>query len=201
MKATAVAVASGRLFELRASKLLALALFAGCGAPPPSVRLLDLRGDPHEPMAVAPGSVHVLVFSSPECPIANAYAPTLQQLAAAWAGQPVKLFLVHPDPDVDATAAARHAVDYALPGTVLLDPNQQLARAVGVTRTPEAAVLGESGLLYRGRIDDQWRALGVRAASATEHDLATAVKRALAGGATPAPWPAAVGCLLPEPRR
>jgi hypothetical protein len=145
--------------------------------------------------------VHVLVFVSPECPIANACAPTLRSLAAQWQGRGVRLFLVHVEPETTADAAREHAREYELSGTILLDPGQHLAAALGVTRTPEAVVVNRTGIAYRGRIDDQWRDLGVRAQAPTEHDLRDAVEVALRGGAVPLPHPPAVGCLLPEPRR
>ena len=113
--------------------------------------------------------MHVLVFTSHECPIANAYAPTLQHLAASWRDAAVQLFVVHVDPDLTAAAAREHARAYALPGTIVLDPAHVLAAALGVTRTPEAVVLTAGGPAYRGRIDDQWRSLGTRAPAATTH--------------------------------
>ena len=173
-----------------------LLVFTACATAAPT----DLDGAPANPLQVAPGEAHVLVFTSHECPIANAYAPTLQALAGHWQTLPVRLFLVHVDPDLSAAAARRHASDYALPGRILLDPGHSLARAVGATRTPEAVVLTPAGLVYRGRIDDQWQALGARAAAATHHDLGDAVTAALAGRPLAGPFPAAVGCLLPEPR-
>lgn len=179
--------------------MLAIAL-AACGGPT-AIALPDLDGAIHAPTRCAADAVHVLVFISHECPIANAYAPTLRALAADWQGQPIRLFIVHVDPDLTAAAAAAHAKDYRLPGTILLDPAQRLAASLGVTRTPEAVVLHDTALVYRGRIDDQWKDLGVRRPIASAHDLRAAVATALAGGVVPPPYPQAVGCLLPEPAR
>lgn len=180
---------------MKAWRGLVLLVLAGC-ATRSAVR--DLDGVPAAPRTVASGAVHVLVFLSQECPIANAYAPTLRELAATWRDAPVRLFLVHVDPDLDAAAARRHAADYELPGTILLDPRHELATALGISRTPEAAVLTAAGLVYRGRIDDQWRALGARGPAST-HELADAVAAILAGRPVAGPFPPAVGCLLPEP--
>ena len=166
------------------------------------ISLSDINGARCAPLDVRGGDVHVLVFTSHECPIANAYAPTLGKLHDAWSQDPrVRSFLVHVDPDMTGARAAQHALDYQLPGTILLDPTQVVARACGATITPEAVVWTASGLLYRGRIDDQWRGLGKRAPRASSRDLEQAVELALAGRALPAPHPPAVGCLLPEPRR
>lgn len=162
----------------------------------------DLDGVLCAPLDVPAGDVHVLVFTSDECPIANAYAPTLGALHETWtATGRVRLFLVHVDPDMTAARAAEHAAAYALPGRLLLDPAQTLAHACGATITPEAVVRVPGGQVYRGRIDDQWRALGSRAPAAAQRDLARAVELALAGSPVPAPHPPAVGCLFPEPRR
>lgn len=165
------------------------------------VQLQDLDGVCHEPLAVDNGAVHVLLFTSHECPIANSYAPTLRELASSWSGTAVRLFLIHVDPDLTVEAARAHARAYELPGVILLDPYHRLARAVGATKTPEAVVLSPSAMVYRGRIDDQWSALGARAQAATSHDLRDAVAQALAGRPVAVPSTPVVGCLLPEARR
>lgn len=179
---------------------LLVALLAACAGAPAN-RVHDLEGAPCDPRCVPAGSVHVLVFTSHECPIANAYAPTLRELAASWMDLPVHVFLVHVDPDLTAAAARGHARDYDLPGTILLDPYQDLARALDVRRTPEAVVLTAASAVYRGRIDDQWHALGARNPTVAHHDLRDAVAGAVRGERATAQGPPAVGCLLPEPRR
>lgn len=190
--------------ESRSAPRFALGLLvalAGCSGHPADVQLSGLDGERCTPQQVAAGQVHVIVFLSHECPIANAYAPTLGSLAAGWAGQPVRLYVVYVEPDLSLDAVRAHRREYALPGTVLLDPAQRLAAALGITRTPEAVVLNHDGLVYRGRIDDQWAALGTRSPAATVHDLRDAVAVALRGGKIAPPFPPAVGCLLPEPAR
>jgi len=177
------------------------ALLTGCSETSVAVTLKDLDGGQHTPQNIAAGQVHVVVFTSQECPIANAYAPTLGKLASEWAMQPVRLFLVHVDPELSIVAARQHRDDYKLPGTILMDPTHLLATALGATRTPEALVLDANGVVYRGRIDDQWPDLGVRAPTASMHDLRDAVTATLRGEKVAMPQQPAVGCLLPEPTR
>ena len=179
----------------------ALLAFVAASCASSRVQLQDLEGLTHEPLVVVPGAVHVLLFTSHECPIANAYAPTLRELASSWAGTAVRLFLIHVDPDLTVAAARAHASNYELPGTIVLDPHQRLARAVGATKTPEAVVITESSQVYCGRIDDQWSALGARAQVASSHDLRDAVAAALAGRPVAMASTPVVGCLLPEARR
>ncbi|MFT4514991.1 MAG: hypothetical protein ACI89X_001239 [Planctomycetota bacterium] len=187
--------------NLRFTMLIAALSLAACSAPIGPV-LADCQGAQHAPLAVAGDDVHVIIFISHECPIANGYAPTLRELHASWASDArTKLFLVHVDPDFTAASAMAHAKDYELPGTLLMDPEQTLASECGATITPEAIVVTASGIAYRGRIDDQWRKLGSRAPQASQHDLADAVANVLKGQAVAQPFAKAVGCLLPEPRR
>lgn len=183
--------------------LLLAAGFASCGgdALGRGPTLVDLQGAVHAPLQRGRGAVHVVLFVSQECPIANSYAPTLRTLAGRWQGQPVRLFVVHVDPDLTAAAAQRHALDYELPGTVLLDPKHELATALAATRTPEAFVVTDAGVVYRGRIDDQWAALGSRAVEPRVHDLRDAVDAVLAGKPVAVAETTAIGCLLPEAKR
>ncbi len=176
---------------------LATLLFAVACATPAAV-VFDADGQACDPRATGDDAVHVVVFTSHECPIANAYAPTLAGLAAAPAPAPVRWFLVHVDPDLSVAAARSHAQEYQLPGTLLFDRRHELAATLQVQKTPEAVVLRRGRVCYRGRIDDQWRALGARG-EAGQRDLAEAIERACQGHPTPQPWPPVVGCLLPEP--
>ncbi len=195
--------------RIRTAPLVFLLVLVSCAAPTadPSVGLLpqtvyDSSGQPHQPLQVSGDSVHVLIFTSHECPIAKGYSPTLRALADGWRAQNrVRLFLVHVDPDLTPEAAREHTAAYDLPGTVVMDPRQGLARRCGATITPEAVICTAQGIAYRGRIDDQWRKLGSRAPAASRHDLRDAVGAVLAGKSVPKPHPPAVGCLLPEPRR
>lgn len=182
---------------------LALALFApGCAfAPAHDASWRTLDGAFLDPFAVPPGAVRVLVFTTRDCPIANSYAPRLVELAREFEPHAVEWLLVHVDPDVDAQAARAHARDYALPFPILLDGNQDLARACSVTRTPEVAVWTRAGLAYCGRIDDRWRGYGQDGQVATQEDLRMALAAIARGEAPPVARVDGPGCLLPEPAR
>lgn len=182
------------------ARLASLLLLAAACSQPPTLFLSDLEGQRHAPLAAADDEVVVVVFTSHECPIANAIAPTLADLWAGWRTLPVRLAIVHVDPDLTAAAARTHATEYALPGTVLLDPHHRLVRQLGAERTPEAFVLRRGSVHYRGAIDDQWAAIGARAQAAQHHYLRDAVRTALAGQPAVPARTAPVGCLLPEPR-
>ena len=96
-------------------------LLAGCGSETHRT-FTDLRGGMHRPLQVAPGKIHVLVFVTTDCPIANSYAPLLRELSEEWLGSNVQLFVVHVEPDTTVALARQHADMYSLPNPVLNDP-------------------------------------------------------------------------------
>ena len=60
------------------------------------------------------------------------------------------------------------------------------------------AVIGPAGhVLYRGRIDNVWAALGKRRSAATEHDLRKALEAAVNGKRVAEPRTQAIGCYIP----
>jgi hypothetical protein len=178
-----------------------LALGACTDVPPSPLPFTTLDGSAIAPLDVPPGHLRVLVFVSHDCPIANAYAPEIERLWQQLRGPAVDFLLVHCDPDLDATAARQHAREHALTLPIVLDPQQQLARAVGATVTPEAAVLTHDGVQYLGRIDDRWRGFGQDGQVAEHDDLRQAVAALRAGRSVENPRTRAIGCQLPDPRR
>jgi hypothetical protein len=93
----------------------------------------------------------------------------------------------------------KHAAEFGYKGLpAILDSTQQLVRAAGATTTPEAALIGRAGqVLYRGRIDNVYAALGKRRPAATEKDLRKALDEALAGKPVSTPETKAIGCYIP----
>lgn len=143
----------------------------------------------------------VLVFVGTTCPISNGYSPEYGRLVKEFSPKGVTFLAIHPDPDVDAKAASKHAEDYKLTMTVLLDPEQKVAKEAGVKVTPEAVVLSPDGkILYRGRIDDKYLAAGPgrRKLEASERTLALAIGSLLEGKTPKEARTKAYGCPLPE---
>lgn len=152
---------------------------------------------------------HVLIFTTVDCPIANGYAPEIAAILREHAHSSLRFFLVHVDPDVTAEAAKKHAEDFGYVLPVLRDSDQSLARALGVTRTPEVCVVVpalqgsawpdrlEDRIAYRGRIDDQYLELGKRRPAPTNRDLRDALDAILYRSPVEVPRTEAVGCTLP----
>jgi peroxiredoxin len=160
--------------------------------------LTDLSGQRHIIGGLSRGKLTVLIFLGTQCPISNSYAPALKRLYDGHAGADVDFLGVHSDTDVSAEIARAHAREYELPFPLVLDHDQRLAQACGVKTVPTAIVIDASGrLMYRGRIDNRFVALGQRRPEATVFDLQRALESALAGQEPNPSTTEAVGCPLP----
>jgi len=142
-------------------------------------------------------AVLVLVFLGTGCPTAKACEDTLISLQDSYRAQRVGFVAVNPNnqylspPDTPAEMAKRAAAKgYNFP--YLKDPGGSLARALGVTRTPQVCVLDEGRRLrYRGRVFDARDPARVQ-----RHDLREALDDLLAGREVRVPECPAFGCSV-----
>ncbi len=193
-----------RLFFL-SSSVAAFTLFAAsCGeslaASPTSIEVVTPSGESIRPLQEKSGvRATTLLFVTPDCPIANVYAPEMNRLQGEYAPRGVEFFLVYADPDVTAEDVLDHVADFDHSIPALLDPDQTLARLVDARVTPEAAVFTPDGkLAYRGRIDDLYVDFGKRRDSAEEKSLRLALDAVLEGREPSPARTQAVGCFIPD---
>ncbi len=162
------------------------------------VTVSDIQGRPVSPLVFDAEKFGVYVFLSNDCPVANRYAPEIRRIARKFEGKGVRFWMVHPLEGETLASIREHAELYELPGTVVRDDGGTLARHMGITVTPEVAVVDqESRILYRGRIDDRYPALGQKRNRPTRRDLNDALAAVLAGEPVAVPRTKAVGCVLP----
>ena len=155
----------------------------------------DLEGVPRHPLDPAEKVASVLFFYCQDCPISNSYAPEINRICASHTN--FAFYIVQVDSELTPAAARAHAREYDLRAPVLLDTQHRLVKLAKATVTPEAAVLGKNGqLLYRGRIDDLYAALGRKRGTATQHDLRAALDTITAGKKVKPRETKAVGCLI-----
>ncbi|MGP0068420.1 MAG: redoxin domain-containing protein [Isosphaeraceae bacterium] len=171
------------------------------GGGPSAVKDVTLRGLDNERIKlVAPSDgATVLIFYSSECPISNAYSPTLQELMAKYRQKPVEWVGICVDPDLSDSDVKSHARDFKLGFRIARDKLGSFARKIGATVTPEAFVLDDKGeVRYHGRIDDQFVARRVRNAVPSGSELREAISAILNGKEIAVAHVAAVGCPIPE---
>jgi hypothetical protein len=147
------------------------------------------------------GPASILFFITNDCPVANSYAPEIQHICSDYAAKGVSCTLVYSDLTLDTAAIDKHHAEYGYPDSIpaVKDTAHKLAAATGATITPESVVVGKGGkVLYRGRIDNFYAALGKPRRQATEHDLRDALGEVLAGKPVTHPQTQAVGCYIPR---
>jgi len=178
--------------KLFAAALLALAATA-------SVRVVDLENRTIDPLQANAGAKAVVfLFTATDCPISNRYAPEIQRLYQAYSDKGVKFFLIYPNPADTPALIREHAKSFGYSAEALRDPKQALAKFVGATITPEAAVYAGGRVAYRGRIDDRVVDLGLERPAATKHDLADALAAIVAGKPVAQSTTQAVGCFIAD---
>jgi len=142
----------------------------------------------------------VYIFTSTDCPISNRYAPELQRIERLFAPQGIAFRLIYPSRADSDVAIREHVKAFGYEGRVqpLRDRRFELVKHVGATITPEAAVLVNGAVVYRGRIDDRYVSLGVERPSPSTHDLADALTAILAGRPVAHATQPAVGCFIAD---
>ncbi len=139
----------------------------------------------------------VVVFISTDCPVANSYQPELRKLAKKFSASNLQMVMVHGNPQTTIEQARKHQQDYQVDWPVVLDADQRIAMRLRAKNIPEAFLLDANGtILYRGRIDDQYAALGKKRPIPTEHNLADAITAYLNGQPIPQKETQAVGCVI-----
>jgi len=144
------------------------------------------------------GAAGVLFFVASDCPISNGYAPEIQRICDDYRAKGVSCSLVYEDVAIDDAhiRAHRDAYGYRNIATVN-DGDGAIAGRAKATVTPQAVVIGRGGIVkYRGRIDNQYAALGKPRRVVTTHDVRDALDAVLAGRAVAHPETEAFGCFI-----
>ena len=160
----------------------------------------DVNGIDRQPLRVDAGKASALFFISAECPISNAFAREIARICADYKSKGIGCDLVYVDPSISDDQARRHSQEYGHGDyPKIVDRQHELVKATGVTVTPEAAVVDWKGkVVYRGRIDDSFAALGQPRRSVKNADLRNALDAVVAGKPVERPETKALGCFISD---
>lgn len=168
----------------------------GIGSPIRKLTFTDIRSLPRNLDDFGSKRAYVFVFVNTTCPLVQRYLPTLNSLEKQYRAKGVQ-FIAVDSADEDsivamATLAVRHEAEFPF----VKDFGGVCARALGVQRTPGVALLdGERTLVYRGRIDDQYRLGGTRK-EPSRAELQDAIEAVLAGKPVPTTETEVDGCPI-----
>jgi peroxiredoxin len=163
----------------------------------PAFDLPGVDGRNHTLDEYADATILVLVQSCNHCPYVLAWEGRIDALAREYADRGVRFVAVNSndaeaypadsfDAMVEHAREARYSFDY------LYDESQEVARALGSERTPEAFVFdADRRLVYHGAVDDNREEADV-----TTSYLRGALDAALAGEAPAIADTAPVGCTV-----
>jgi len=174
-----------------------LSLLPGCASGARDFAVQRLDGSRIQLSPSPDTQLWAFVFVGVDCPIANRCLPELAALAREHSPAGVRFVFVYPNPDETPDAIRRHQAEYGLEGEVFRDPELRLARRLNASKTPEAVVLTVDGKpVYRGRVNDQYLALGQAKPAPTRRDLADALAEFRAGRTPSGLAQPAVGCTF-----
>ena len=122
-----------------------------------------------------------LVFLTSDCPISKRFLPKLRELDSRYGEKGIQLVGVFCSAGDTVMEMASFALENELHFPVVKDEDQVVCTALGVDRVPQVALLDAGHrLVYRGRINDQYRVSGTQP-NASRQDLGTALDELLAG--------------------
>jgi hypothetical protein len=138
-----------------------------------------------------------MVFLGTQCPISRWYVPALNQLSTAAQAAGVDLVGVISDPTVSRSDALQFSTDFQAAFPIVFDASGELANALHPLATPQVILVDRAGqVLYSGRIDDAWSAVGRKAQHVDHHELADAIAAIGRGAAVNLADTAPVGCTF-----
>ncbi len=159
------------------------------------VLLLALQAGSVAPHA---GKAQVLLFIRTDCPISNRYAPELERLYNVYSKFGIDFLLVYAEPGLTPAAMKQHAREYGYSIPAVLDPDHHYVLRAKARVTPEAAVFVKDKLVYLGRIDDSYTAIGKGRAQPEHRDLEEELSAISAGKVPAFHQTTSVGCVIED---
>ncbi len=139
----------------------------------------------------------VYVFLSETCPICQSYTLTLKDLYKKYNAKGVTFVGVFPNYYADQDSISYFKKHYSIPFELMIDKNSELTKRFSASITPEVFVVDVQGqVLYSGRIDDCFYALGKRRKVISSKDLEYALEAITKNEKIKASKTEAVGCII-----
>jgi len=158
----------------------------------------SLQGDKFRPVETfQENEINVLLFLSPECPLCQNYAPTIQEIQRSFSDRSVSFYGIVSGEFYSRKDILKYKLKYDLNFPILLDPEIKLAEELGASITPEAVVItANNKVIYTGAIDNWAISLGQKRIQASAHYLSDAIGNHLDGKKINPKKTEAVGCFI-----
>ena len=160
------------------------------------LRFKDIRGLPRSLADLGKKRAYVFVFTTTQCPLVRRSMPKLIEIDKQFGPREVQVVAVNVGSEETIRDMASLAIEFEAAFPFVKDTDLSCAKSLGVTRTPEVAVLNsDRKLVYRGRIDDQFR-LGGSRPEPTRRDLEEAINDVLEDRTVAVSETTIDGCLI-----
>lgn len=181
------------------STLLAISSLAAAAEFPVGTRIdsleLDDRGKTHI-VSLTSGKPTVVLFTSTQCPVSNAYNARMRAVYDDYAGKGVNFTFVNSNVAETGQDVDRHATTNGWTFRVYKDPRNRVADKLNAQVTPEVFLFDNTGtLVYHGRIDNSQNEAKIES-----KDLRAALDSLLAGKPIAVPEAKAFGCTIKRAR-
>jgi mono/diheme cytochrome c family protein len=184
------------MFGVLASAVPGTALATDVGDQVGELNFKDIRYLPRSLADFGQQKAYVLFFTNTNCPLVQRYMPVIKRLDKTYRQQGVQIIAVNVGRDDTINDMASHALEFGAEFPFVKDFDGSLTKTVGVERTPGVAILdANKKLVYRGRIDSQYRLGGV-SPKAGRADLEEAMKEVIAGEAVSVAETPVDGCKI-----
>ena len=136
------------------------------------------------------------LFLSDECIITQYYITTLNDISKRYSEE-VDMVAIFPNFSSKPKKIEAFYAKYKLTIPHKTDYYKKLSRSLGATVTPEAILLNTEGrIVYQGRIDNSYVAIGKRRRVVTTQELSDAIDRLLKGTEIAVNQTEAIGCFI-----
>ncbi len=155
----------------------------------------------HELYRMPDAKAIVLISTGVGCPIARSLTPAIKALRDRYAAQGVEVMLIDSNLQDTREAIVAEAKEFGLDIPILMDSNQLVGEALGVTRTAEVFIVNPKTwtVAYHGPLNDA-SDYGMQKAS-TKEFASDALAAIIAGKPAMAATQASKGCLVDFPER
>lgn len=167
-------------------------------------RLLDHQGKSHELYYYQDAPAIVIMTQGNGCPIVRNAVPDFRAIRDAYADRGVEFYLLNSNLQDNRETVAAEAAEYGFDVPVLIDEQQLIGEALGVTRTAEVFVIDPAKgfeIVFHGPINDR-QGYERQKAKASKTYLRDTLDQMLAGEAVTVEAPPRIpGCIVNFPER
>lgn len=140
-------------------------------------------------------NLRALFFLSPDCPICNSYASTINKMCLDFE-QKVNFYAIFPGKEYSELEIDKFYKKYDLKAILVLDLEKDSVKKYKASITPEVFLINNNKVIYSGAIDDLFADVGQKRAKSSHLYLRKNIESFLSNKPLPYRNSKAVGCFI-----